>query len=371
MGLKKLRGLDFMLRGVQPLLLLVPVALFLGISGASPLWIFLTSALSIIPLAKWMGEATEKLADALGPTQGGLLNATLGNAPELIISFFALKAGLVEMVKSSITGSIISNLLFGLGISFLMMIKGDWSRNIRFDRDAVRVHSGLLILAMFGLIIPAVFDFSTTVDREISLEISVILIVVYGLTILATFLPRQPRTDADDALEIVRVDDDGAEALPAWSPKRSLALLGVVSVLLALMSETMANSLEPVATELGLSSAFVGVFVLALLGNTAEMLSAIRFARNGKIDLAMGVLLGGSAQMALMIGPTLVLMGALMSLEMNLLFTIYDLVAVIMTVMAVSNFLGAGHFRARSGIAFIAIYIMLGVGFYNMPARLP
>jgi|APCry1669192269_1035402.scaffolds.fasta_scaffold09478_2 Ca2+:H+ antiporter len=368
MGLNRVNGWNVMRQGVQPLLLLVPVALSLKGAGAPPLWIFLSSALSIIPLAKLMGEATEKLADAMGPTQGGLLNATLGNAPELIISFFALKAGLVEMVKCSITGSIIGNLLFGLGLTFLMMIRGDWSRNIQFDRDAVRVHCGLLILAMFGLIIPAVFDFSTTVDREISLEISVILIVVYALTILATFLPRRPRTDADDALEIVRVDDDGAEALPRWSPKRSLALLSVVSVLLALMSETMSNALAPVTTELGLSPAFVGVFVLALLGNTAEMLTAIRFARHGKIDLAMGVLLGGSAQMALMIGPTLVLMGALMSLEMNLLFTIYDLVAVIMTVMAVSNFLAAGHIRARSGIAFIALYVMLGVGFYNMPA---
>ena len=361
-------GWHVMLQGVQPLLVLVPVSLYLSWSGAPPIGIFLSSALSIIPLAKLMGEATEKLADAMGPTQGGLLNATLGNAPELIISFFALNAGLVEMVKYSITGSIISNLLFGLGITFLLMIKGDWSRNIQFDPDAVRAHSGLLVLAMFGLIIPAVFDFSTTVDREISLEISVILIGVYALTILATFLPRRPKTDAEDALEIVRVDGEGTAGLPRWSPKRSLMLLSVVSVFLALMSETMANSLAPVMAEWGLSPAFVGVFVLALLGNTAEMLTAIRFAHNGKIDLAMGVLLGGSAQMALMIGPTLVLIGALMSLEMNLLFSTYDLVAVIMTVMAVSHFLGAGHIRARSGIAFIALYIMLGIGFYNMPA---
>ena len=368
MGLKSVDGRNLLLQGVQPLLLLVPVGLYLKWSEAPSLWIFLASSLSIIPLAKLMGEATEKLADAMGPTQGGLLNATLGNAPELIISYFALKAGLVEMVKSSITGSIIGNLLFGLGVTFLMMINGDWTRNIQFDRDAVRVHGGLLILALFGLIIPAVFDFSTTVDREISLEISFILIVVYAMTIVSTFLPRQPRTDADDALEIVRVNDDGAEALPHWSPKWSVILLCVVSVFLALMSEAMANSLEPVTKQLGLSPAFVGVFVLALLGNTAEMVTAIRFARHGKIDLAMGVLLGGSAQMALMIGPTLVLMGALMSIEMNLLFTIYDLVAVMMTVIAVSNFLGAGHLRARSGVAFVAIYVMLGVGFYNMPA---
>jgi len=229
-GRNQLKGWNVILQGVQPFLLLIPVSLYLKGADSSPVWIFLSSALAIIPLAKLMGEATEKLADAMGPTQGGLLNATLGNAPELIISFFALKAGLVEMVKCSITGSIISNLLFGLGITFLMMIKGDWSRNIHFDRDAVRVHCGLLILAMFGLIIPAVFDFSTSVDREISLEISIILIAVYILTILATFLPRQPRTDAEDALEIVRVDDEGAEGLPHWSPKRSLILLSVVSV---------------------------------------------------------------------------------------------------------------------------------------------
>jgi Ca2+:H+ antiporter len=346
---------------------MVPFTFILELTQVDHLWLFLVSALSIIPLAKLMGESTEHLADYLGPTKGGLLNATLGNFPEIIISFFALKAGLVEMVKSSITGSIISNLLFGLGIVFLAMIQGKLNRNIRFDLDATRVHSGLLILAMFGLIIPAVFDFSTVSEREISVEIAVVLISVYGLSILATFVPEGPKVDADDALEIVRIGEHDQLDAHRWSLSKALIVLTVVTILLAFMSEIMSGSLEPMTRALGLSYSFVGVFVLALLGNTAEMISAVRAARKGQVDLAMGILLGGGAQMALMVAPTLVFLGLLIGEPMNLLFSNYDLLAVIMTVIAITNYLAAGEIRARSGVIFIALYAMLGVGFYNSP----
>jgi Ca2+:H+ antiporter len=355
-------------QGINFLLLLIPVTGVLHAVGANQTWLFVSSALSIVPLSKLMGDVTETLSEYLGPTKGGFLNATLGNAPEIIISFFALKAGLFEMVKCSITGSIIGNLLLGLGITFLSTAKGHLTRDVYFDLTASRVHSGLLVFALFGLIIPAVFDFSTTIDTEISLEISVILIVVYVLAILTTFYPRVPHVPADDPLEIAHLEDESEGASSRWSQKTAVLVMGLVAVLLALMSDTMANSIEPVTHGLGLTPSFVGVFVLALLGNVAELTSAVRFARNDQIDLALGVLLGGSAQMAMMVAPTLVLMGALLSFEMNLLFSIYDLVAVMMTVMAVSNFLSAGNFRPRVGIVFIAIYVMLGVGFFNMPA---
>lgn len=353
---------------INPLLLLVPLTVALHISGTNETWLFVGSALSIIPLAKLMGDATEQLAESLGPAMGGFLNATLGNAPEIIISLFALKAGLVEMVKCSITGSIIGNLLLGLGITFISTGMGHLTRDVHFDLTASRVHSSLLVFALFGLIIPAVFDFSTTIDTEISVEISVVLIVVYALAILTTFYPREPRIDADDVLEIVPSDDALQTKRPRWPQKKALLILFLVAAALALMSDILAGSIEPVTRRFGLSPSFVGVFILAPLGNMAELITAVRFARNDQIDLAMGVLLGGSAQMALMVAPTLVIVGALLAIQMNLLFSTYDLVAVMMTVMAVSNFLSAGSFRPRVGVLFIAIYLMLGVGFYNMPA---
>lgn len=354
-------------RGVNILLIMIPVTLTMQAMGANETWLFLASAFSIIPLAKLMGDLTEQLAEYLGPAIGGFLNATLGNAPEIIISFFALKAGLFEMVKCSITGSIIGNLLIGLGLTFISMAKGNWVRDVSFDVIAARVHSGLLVFALFGLIIPAVFDFSTTIESEISVEISIVLIVVYVLTILSTFYPQSPRVNADDLLEIAPQDRESESHTARWSQRTAVLMLTFVAGLLALMSDTMANSIEPVTHRLGLSSSFVGVFVLALLGNTAELISAVRFARKDQIDLAMGVLLGGSTQMALMVAPTLVLMSALLSLQMNLLFSTYDLVAVMMTVIVVSNFLGAGTFRPRVGVVFLAIYVMLGIGFFNMP----
>jgi Ca2+:H+ antiporter len=363
----KSAGLIDHLGGVNLLLVMVPLTFFLERSGAGDVALFVVSALSIVPLAKIMGEATEQLAEYLGPTKGGLLNASLGNLPELIISFFALKAGLIEMVKSSITGSIISNLLFGLGITFLAMIKGKLNRTISFDVDAARVHSGLLILAIFGLIIPAVFDFSTTSEREISLEIAVVLFVVYVLSIIATFIPDVPKVDSDDALEIVKLGKSHEAEGDRWSFNLALGILVIVTVLLAFMSEIMSGALEPVTKQLGLSVSFVGVFVLALLGNTAEMISAIRSARNGQVDLAMGMLLGASAQMALMVAPTLVFLGLFFGFPMNLLFSNYDLLALILTVMAITSYLSVGQIRARNGVIFLAIYGMLGVGFYNAP----
>ena len=353
------------------LLVFIPVGIVLDWQNANPIIVFAASALAIIPLASLVGDATEALARYLGPTLGGFLNATLGNAPEIIIGFFALKQGLVEMVKASITGSIIGNLLFGLGISFLACRIGGAAHNRKlvYDVDSARVHGGLLMLAMFGLIVPAVFDFSTTSEREISLEISIVLFVIYILSVALTFFPDKPKVEEDDALEIVvKPEAVEEEEEGGWSRNKAIAILVTVTLTLAVMSEIMTDAVEPAAKSLGLTPLFVGVFLLAMVGNTAELFNAVRFARNGQLDLSLGITLGSSSQMALMVAPTLVFLGYYLEQDMNLLFSQFELIAVIMTIVAVLNLLQAGQVKPKVGGLLIALYFILGFGFYYAPA---
>ncbi len=353
--------------GLNSLLAFVPVAFYFEYSNKDPVWVFVASALSIIPLAKLMGEATEELSEYLGSKVGGLLNATLGNAPEIIIGYFALKQGQIEMVKASITGAIIGNLLFGLGVTFIVCDLFGRRKLIPFDLDSFKAHSGLLTLAMFALLIPAVFNFSSLSEREISLEIAIILFLVYVLSIVSTFIPTPPSLDEDDELEIAKVDSHEPHHVARWSMKTAVIVLVVVTALLAVMSESMTGALTPTGTRLGLTTMFMGVFVLALLGNTAELINAVRFARNDKIDLALGILVGGSAQMALMVAPCLVFIGLYLGLDMNLLFSKYEILALIMTVTSITSYLSSGHVKTRAGVYFLAIYLMLGIGFFYDP----
>ena len=348
------------------LLLFLPLALYLEVSEKDPTWVFLASALAIIPLAKLMGESTEALSEYLGEKVGGLLNATLGNAPEIIIGYFALKQGQIEMVKASITGAIIGNLLFGVGVTFIACAFFNRRKLISFDLESFKAHSGLLTLAIFALIIPDVFNFSGSSEREISLEISIVLILIYVYSVVATFLPGAPIQERDDELEIIKVHDEPLDSV-RWSMKTAVIMLVIVTALLAVMSETMTGALGSTASKLGLTPMFMGVFVLALLGNTAELINAVRFARNDQIELALGILLGGSAQMALMVAPCLVFIGLYQGVAMNLLFSKYELLALIMTVTSISNYLSSGHVKPRAGVYFLAIYLMLGIGFFYDP----
>jgi Ca2+:H+ antiporter len=350
------------------LLVFVPVGIVLDWREANPIIVFAASALAIIPLASLVGDATEALARYLGPTMGGFLNATLGNAPEIIIGFFALKQGLVEMVKASITGSIIGNLLFGLGISFLASRVKGHSRTLVYDVESARAHGGLLMLAMFGLIVPAVFNFSTTSEREISLEISIVLFVIYIASVILTFFPEKPKTESDDALEIAVKPECAEDEVCGWSRNKALVILVTVTVTLAVMSEIMTDAVDPAAKSLGLTPLFVGVFLLAMVGNTAELFNAVRFAHRGQLDLAMGITLGSSSQMALMVAPTLVFLGYYLEQNMTLLFSQFELIAVIMTIVAIINLLQAGHVKSKAGALLIALYFILGFGFYYAPA---
>ena len=237
-------------------LLFIPVAIFLAWRNADPILVFITSALAIVPLAELMGDATDVLARFLGPSLGSLLNATLGNAPELIIGFFALKHGLVEMVRAAIIGSLIGNMLFGLGLSLLAGGLRSPKTWMTFDSTSARVYMGTLLLAIFGLIIPAMFNFTTTSEHEISVHIAVVMIVVYLISLILTLT-----TDAQDA-----ASDKGTAPAETeheeggWSRNQSLGILAVVAIGLAVMSEIMTDAIDPAAKSLGLTPLFAGVF---------------------------------------------------------------------------------------------------------------
>ena len=354
------------------LLLFIPVAIALDWFGFNPVLVFLASALAIVPLAGLMGDATEALAEYLGPTLGGLLNASLGNAPEIIISLFALNRGLIRIVKSSLTGSIVGNLLFGLGVS--MVAGGLKVKSQTFDSNVARMNGALLILASFGLVIPAFYRVGPMggieAGRHISREISVILFAVYVASLVYTLVTDRPvvgksgvKSEKKDAGTEPKED----EVEVGWSRNTALGILAAVAIGLGIMSEVLTGALEPAADSLGLTPMFAGVFVLALVGNGAELLNAVRYARKDKMDLAIGVTVGASTQVALLVAPILVFAGHFMGQDMNLLFTPYEVWAVIMAVLITRILIYDGNSTWLEGLMLIAIYFMLAIGFFHLP----
>ena len=252
------------------LLLFIPIALWLYLTKADPLLIFAISAVTIVPLSKIVGSATETLGAYLGPTLGGLLNASMGNAPELIIGVFALKNGLIRVVKASITGSIIGNLLLTLGLA--MFAGGLRYPHQKFNVTAARLSMSLMFLAVAGLMIPALFHFtSPSAEREISLEISAILLVVYVLSLIYTLFTHRKLFETAQPAEL--------EVVKTHSWKAALGMLAVATLVLALMSEVLTDSLEPATRQLGINEVFAGVILLASVSNVSSIMNAAVFAQ--------------------------------------------------------------------------------------------
>jgi Ca2+:H+ antiporter len=357
------------------LLVFIPVGIGLDWWGANPLLVLLTSALAIVPLAGLMGDATEALARYLGPTVGGLLNATLGNAPEIIIASFALHAGLVHIVKSSLTGSILGNLLFGLGVSFFLGgIK--FGRAQRFDPQAARMSGALLTTASIGLIIPAMTQFSASAARSISRETAVVLFVVYLASLVAIFWTQKPLIGKEGVKanlkeKAERPDEVLEEPEEGWSRNKALVILAAVTTALAVMSEVLTGSIEPASESLHLGPRFTGVFLLALVGNAAELCSAVRFARKDQMDLCIGITVGASVQVGLVVAPVLVFMGMLMGQNMDLIFSPLELIAIVMAIYVTRNLIYDGESTWLEGLILIGVYLLFGIGFLHHPGTDP
>ena len=346
------------------LLLLVPVSVI-----ADPLqWpdsaVCLTAGLAILPLAIWLSTATEELAIALGPTVGALLTAVFGNAGELIISLAALRAGLVEIVKASITGTLIANLLLTLGLSFLL---GGIGRSEQtFHPTVARVNGPLMTLAVLAILIPSINHLGLAGEQPISAAaeqgfssfVAWVLLVVYGLTLL--FSLRTHRR----LYELAAVDS--AEADESTHRPRVLPWLLVLlasTAALAYESERFVSVLEPVTETLGLSALFTGVVLLPLLGGFAEFLTAVSMARRDKLDLSVSVALGSTLLVALLVVPLLVLISPLLGQPLTLRFDIPELLAV-STAVVVSNLVTLdGRSNWLEGVLLLATYLILAAGF--------
>ncbi|MBL8166538.1 MAG: calcium/proton exchanger [Acidobacteria bacterium] len=348
------------------LLIFVPLAAVLEIMHANPIAIFVTSSLAIIPLAGWMGRATEHLAEKLGQGVGGLLNATFGNAAELIIALMALRKGLFEVVKASITGSIIGNILLVLGLSVL--VGGLKYPRQSFNKTAAMLGSTMLALSAIALLMPAVFHLlvknNPTAERDLSLEIAVVLIITYVLSLVFTLRTHSHLyTGGVDEKE-----EQEAIGTHGWSQSRSLITLLIATVLVAVMSEFLVGAVEEASHALGLTPIFVGVILVAIIGNAAEHSTAVLVALKNKMDLALNIAIGSSMQVALFVAPVLVFASYLFGKPMDLLFTPLEVVAISVSVLVVALIAQDGESNWMEGVLLLAVYTILGLTFYFLPA---
>lgn len=349
---------------VNTLLIFIPISLGLDYYGANPILVFLTAFLAVIPLTVLIGHATESLSLRVGATLGGLLNGTMGNVPEMIIAISALRRGLQSMVKASLTGTLLSNVLLVLGLSIIA--GGTRFETLRYSVAFAGLSSKLLLLAAVGLIVPALFHYTSRIDVEhISAGIAGILFLAYLANLAFTlvthkqlFAPKQ----AEGPIETGR---------GAWGLGRALGTLAAAAVVLAVESETLTGALEPTARQLGLTETFAGIFLLASVGNISEMINAILFARRGKMDLTLAVTLGASTQVALLVAPVIVFTSHLIGQPMDLVFTQFEVVALAIAVVVAHIMTSDGESHWIEGVMMVAVYAILGVGFFFLPGSAP
>ena len=345
------------------LLALVPLALVLEWSHVDPLLIFITSALAIIPLAGLMGEATEKLAHHTGAGLGGLLNASFGNAAELIIAMMALREGLHDVVKASITGSILGNILLVLGAS--MVAGGIRYERQQFNRTAAGMGSSLLLLAAVGLIVPAIFhqtaaDQGDIIEQRLSLEIAVVLFGIYVLSLFFSLKTHQHLYLGENPS--IGEDDDRP-----WSKRTAMIVLALATVATGVMSEALVGALVPAAERLGMTRIFVGVILVALVGNAAEHSTAVLMARKNHMDLAIGIAVGSSLQIAMLVAPVLVFVSYVFGAPLNLIFTPFEVAAVTLSVLIVGFIAMDGESHWMEGVMLVGVYVILAIAFFFLP----
>lgn len=341
------------------LLLALPLAFLASRIGLGEIGQFVAAAVAIIPLAGFIGEATEELTAHTGPKIGGLLNATLGNAAELIITIVAIKEGVLELVLASITGSILGNLLLVLGLSVLL--GGLKNGRQTFDAQRATSNATMMMLAVVALLIPAVFGEFIDVEHHeallpFSLGVAIVMITIYALGIYYSFT----NTDADDPLSRPSAHVHEAN----WSVRTAVIVLAIATIAIIFMSELLVESVEHVVEQLGWSEFFVGIIIVPLVGNAAEHLVAVQVALKNQMSLSMEIALGSSLQIALFVAPILVIVAAIMGQELSLSFNVFEMVA-----LASSGIVGVFVFKdGRSnwleGAQLLALYLLLAVAFF-------
>lgn len=349
------------------LLIFIPVSVAAHFLEWGSLVVFVTAALGIIPLAGWMGTATEEIAVVLGPSLGGLMNATFGNATELIIALVALNAGLSEVVKASITGSIISNLLLVMGFS--MLLGGLRYKEQEFQSIVARVNASSMNLAVIAILLPtAVNATSSGITgsslQYLSIATAIVLILVYALTLLFSMKTHAYLCEVGMAEEEGKESEHTKESvnLPLW-----VTVLLLATIAVAVESELLVDSLEVATSQLGLTSLFTGVILLPIIGNAAEHATAVTVAMKNKMDLSVSVAMGSSLQIALFVAPVLVLAGWILGKPMDLNFNPFEVVAVAVSVLIANSISSDGRSNWLEGTLLLAAYAILGFAFFFHP----
>jgi Ca2+:H+ antiporter len=341
------------------LLVFVPIAIVGEFLHWPPLLIFVLSALAIVPLASLIGQATEELAAHTGPRLGGFLNATLGNAAELIITIFAIRADLLELVKASITGSILGNVLLVLGFSTLL--GGLKNGTQRFDRSHAGLNSTMLILAVVGLGIPSLFSHAIEVkDHEaveyLSLGVALVLIVIYGLSLIYAFF----------ALPSVK-EDEKAHIHRGGNTYKAGGILVAATLLIAWLSEILVGAVEPVIEVVGVTEFFLGIIIVPLVGNVAEHLVGVQMAIKNRMELSLAISVGSSLQIALFVAPALVFISLLMGNPLTLVFNQFELISLVAAVLIAALVSLDGESNWLEGAQLLVVYTIIGLAFFHLP----
>ena len=340
------------------MLLFVPISFIGKFLNFSPTIMFILAALSIIPLAGIMGEGTEEISSYTGPKIGGFLNATFGNATELIISFFALKSGLFEVVKSSIAGSIIGNILLVLGAS--MFIGGLKHKTQNFNINVVETTSSMLLFSLIGLCVPAFFTHTinpnllNTRYEGLSLVVAIVMFILYILSLIFSVFTHKD-------LYATTTEEEGHES--KWSLKKSIIILVIATVIIAIESEFLVGGIEDITSKLGLSEFFVGIILIPIIGNAAEHSTAITMALKNKMDVAIEIALGSSLQIILFVAPVLIFLSLLFT-PMSIIFNPFELVSLIASVIIANKVASDGQSNWLEGAQLMAVYFIIAAGFF-------
>ena len=343
------------------LLIFAPIAIIGSFLHWSETWLFVASALAVIPSAGILGRATEELAVHTGPRLGGLLNATLGNAAELIITVFAIRAGLLDLVKASITGSILGNVLLVMGFSILF---GGLKNGVqRFDRAHAGMNATQLLLAVLALMIPSLFFFAHFENvgpvESLSLGTAAAMIAIYAIGLIFSFRSTNPEPALAEEVE--------SEHAGSWSIAKAILILLAATALIAWLSEILVGAVEYTTQALGLSEFFIGIIVVPLVGNVAEHVVAVQAALKNNMELSMAVSTGSSLQIALFVAPLLVFLSLLMGNPLTLVFNQFEVVALFSGVLIAVFVSQDGETNWLEGAQLLALYVILALAFFFLP----
>lgn len=340
------------------MLIFIPISFIAEfVMHVSPSIMFILAALSIVPLAGLMGEATEEISFYSGPKIGGFLNGTFGNATELIISFFALKEGLFDVVKSSIAGSVIGNILLVLGAS--MLAGGLKHKTQTFNKKVVEVSSSMLLFAVVGLCVPALF--THTVDptllntryEGLSIIVAIVMLSIYILSLIFSFFTHK------DIYTVSNQEEGSAK----WTLKKAISILVIATILVAMESEFLVSGIESITSSLGLSEFFVGIILIPIIGNAAEHSTSVVMAMKNKMDVALEIAIGSSLQIILFVAPVLIFLSLLFT-PMSIVFNEFELIGLIVAVLIANRVSNDGESNWLEGVQLLAVYLIVAASFF-------